>query len=220
MTRTFLISDIHGNNELFRKSLKQIGLKKTDKLLLLGDLIDRGSDSKGVLDTIFLLLDNGFEVDCLIGNHEKMLLDAYLNTNNLNLWLVNGGDKTLSSFLTGSIEKIPKKYQDFIKSFKYFIETDGFIFVHAALNMNIENPYSDTDTMLWEREPLKHLNDGWLKNRKLIHGHHPKSQDAILKSILNNEKVIGIDNGTYLKKEGYGTLCVLELETLNVKFIK
>ena len=100
--RTFVISDIHGNNELFRKSLKLVAFKKSDKLILLGDLIDRGIDSKGVLDTTLLLLETGLDVECLMGNHEKMLLDAFLNTNNLNQWLLNGGDKTLSSFLTSS----------------------------------------------------------------------------------------------------------------------
>lgn len=218
--RTFIISDIHGNNELFRKSLKQIGLKKTDKLLLLGDLIDRGPDSKGVLDTIILLLESGFNIECLIGNHEKMLLDASLNTNNLNLWVINGGDKTLSSFLTSSIEKIPLKYYELLNSFKYFLEMDNFIFVHAALNMKIENPYTDTETILWERDPFKYLNIEWLGNRKLIHGHNPKSQEFILKSIENDEKIICVDNGTYLNKKNYGTLCVLELENLKLNFFK
>jgi serine/threonine protein phosphatase 1 len=86
-----------------------------------------------------------------------MLLDAYWNTNNLNRWLLNGGNKTRSSFLDTFHWKIPKKYFDLIKSFKYFIETDAVIFVHAALNMIIENPYSDIETMLWEREPYKYV---------------------------------------------------------------
>ena len=103
--RTFVISDIHGNNELFRNSLKQVGFNQEDRLILLGDLIDRGVDSKGVLDTVMLLMDTGFNLDCLIGNHEKMFLDASLSTTNLNHWLRNGGDKTLASFLTISIEK-------------------------------------------------------------------------------------------------------------------
>ena len=103
--RIFVITDLHGKNELFRKSLKEIGLKKTDKLILLGDIIDRGEDSKGLLDTIILLKEHSFDVTCLMGNHEQMLLDAHLNVNNLNLWLLNGGDKTLSSFLTSSSRK-------------------------------------------------------------------------------------------------------------------
>lgn len=218
--RTFIISDIHGNNELFRKSLKQIGYKKTDKLIILGDLIDRGSDSKGVLDSVFLLLESGFNVECLIGNHEKMFLDALLSTNNLNLWLLNGGDKTLSSFFTSSIEKIPLKYYELLNSFKYFSEMENYIFVHAALNMKIENPYSDIHTILWERDPLKYINMEWLGKRKLIHGHNPKNQESIIKSIENDEKIICIDNGTYLNKMNFGALCVLELENLKTFFFR
>jgi serine/threonine protein phosphatase 1 len=217
---TFVISDIHGNNELFRRLLKQIRLQKADRLILLGDLIDRGVDSKGVLDTIILLKDNGFNLECLMGNHEQMLLDALLNVNNLNVWLLNGGDKTLISFLTKSIEKIPLKYIDLVASFKYYLEMGSFIFVHAALNMHIDEPFSDINTILWERNPYKYLNVNWINNRRLIHGHNPKSQEEILKAIENDDKIICIDNGIYLKKPDFGTLCVLELETFKAIFFK
>jgi serine/threonine protein phosphatase 1 len=217
--RIFVLTDIHGKNELFRKALKEIALKKTDKLILLGDLIDRGEDSKGILDTIFLLLEHGFNITCLMGNHEQLFLDAFLNVNNFNLWVLNGGDKTLSSFLTSSIEKIPTKYIELIKSFKYYYEFEQYILVHAALNMKIDNPFSDIKTLVWEREPLKFLDSEWLNDRKLVHGHNPMSQDEILFSLNNNESIISIDNGVYMKKKGFGTMCVLELKSFKIKFI-
>lgn len=218
--RTFVLTDIHGKNDIFRKTLKQVGLKKMDHLILLGDLIDRGEDSKGVIDTIFLLKDRGFNVTCLIGNHEKMFLDAFENINSLNLWLINGGDKTLSSFLTSSIKKIPSKYVNFIKSFKYYHEHEQFILVHAGLNMKIENPYSDLNTLVWEREPLKFLDKKWLNNRILIHGHNPTSQTDIERSIKNNFPIISIDNGVYMKKEEYGSMCIMELSNKEIRFVK
>lgn len=218
--RTFVMSDIHGNNELFRKALKHVVFKKADKLIILGDLIDRGKDSKGVLDTVLLMIESGLNVECLMGNHERMFLDAKLNSDNLNQWLFNGGDKTLASFLTSSIEKIPQKYFEFINSFKYYKEIDNYILVHAALNMQIENPYSDLITLIWEREPIKYLNKEWLGNRKIIHGHSPKSQNIITKSIVENEQIICIDNGTFLKKDNYGSLCIFQLENLSPTFVK
>jgi serine/threonine protein phosphatase 1 len=166
------------------------------------------------------LLESGLNVECLIGNHERLFLDASLNINNLNQWLLNGGDKTLASFLTSSIEKIPKKYFDLIKSFKYYKEESDYILVHAAINMKIENPFSDIQTLIWERDPIKYFDETWLGNRKIIHGHSPKSQKNIIKSISDNEKIICIDNGTFLKKEEYGSLCILQLENLNPIFIK
>lgn len=218
--RTFAISDIHGNNELFRRALKQVGLKKSDRLILLGDLIDRGQDSKEVLDTIFLLIENGFKLDMLFGNHEQMFLDAFENTNNLTHWLINGGDKTLISFLTSSISKIPLKYIDLIRSFKYSLEVDNFIFVHATLNMTIGNPFDDKQTILWERNPYKYFNPDWLNSRIIVHGHNPISQDGIIESISNNESLISIDNGTYQSKPKFGSLCIFQLENKNVRFIQ
>lgn len=217
--RTFLISDIHGNNTLFRKSLKTVGLKKSDKLIILGDLIDRGKDSKGVLDTILLMQENGFEIEILLGNHEEMFLESFKNINNLNKWMLNGGDKTLQSFLTSQIEKIPTKYVDLIKSFKTHLEIDNYILVHAAVNMKISDPFQDIDTLLWEREPINFLDLDWLGKRKVIHGHHPKSKTEIAEAIKNRNPIIGIDNGVYLKNKNYGSLCILELETLKYQFI-
>jgi serine/threonine protein phosphatase 1 len=218
--RTFVISDIHGNNELFREALKEIGFEKEDKLILLGDLIDRGIDSKGVLDSVIQLLESGYNIECLRGNHEQMLLDAPLSKNHLNHWLLNGGDQTLYSFRINSIKKIPPKYLNLINGFKYFDEDENFVFAHAALNMKIADPLMDIDTILWERNPAKYLNLDWLGNRKLIHGHTPTSQAEILKAIENDERIICIDNGSFINRKNYGTMCVLHLESLGVKFCK
>lgn len=218
--RTFVISDIHGNNIAFRKALKHVKFKKTDRLIILGDFIDRGEDSKGVLDTILLLKEHNFNLICLKGNHEEMLLDSFENINNLNSWLKNGGEKTLLSFLTSSIDKIPAKYIDLIKSFVNYYEVDNYIFVHASLNMKIENPYSDIETILWEREPYKYYDENWIKDRILIHGHNPTPKDVITNSIESNSKIICIDNGSFLKKEEYGTICILELENYKYNFIR
>jgi len=216
--RTFIISDIHGKNILFRKALKSVKLKKSDLLILLGDLIDRGENSKGVLDTIFLLKEHGFNIKLVFGNHEKMFLDSFKNENEHTKWMINGGDKTLSSFLTSDIEKIPKKYIELIQSFKYYLEIDNYIFVHAGLNMKIEDPFKDIETILWERNPIELMNEDWLGNRKLIHGHTPQNKTTIKNQI--NNKIIGIDNGIYFKKnEGYGSLTVLELNSMKIRFI-
>lgn len=217
--RTFVISDLHGNNELFRKALKQVGLKKNDRLILLGDMIDRGDDSKGVLDTIFLLKEHGFYIDLLFGNHEVMFLEALTDTNVLSQWLRNGGDKTLSSFLTSSIEKIPVKYIDLLRASKYYLEVEGFILVHAALNMILDNPFEDIHTILWERDPQKYLVPSFLGDRRLIHGHSPTIQEDIVR-MIKYEPIICIDNGSFLKRESYGSVCILELETMKVDFIQ
>lgn len=217
--RTFVLSDIHGNDNAFRRALKSVRLKKTDRLILLGDYIDRGFDSKGVLDTIFLLMEHGFELICLRGNHEQMLLDALDDPDKLNNWLLNGGDETLSSFLTSSVHKIPIKYIDLLKSFRFCYEYDQFIFVHAALNMLISDPFTDVHTMLWSRDQNDLLDYGWLGRRILIHGHTPGTQQEIIENFKDLYPIKCIDNGVFTKKAGYGGLCVLELENFSLNFV-
>ena len=217
--RTFVISDVHGCNDAFRRALKFIRLKKTDTLILLGDLIDRGADSKGVLDTVLLLIEHGFKVVCLKGNHEQMFIDALYSIQSKVNWLKNGGDMTLSSFYTSSIDKIPSLYIDLIQSFQLFYKTDDFIFVHAGLNMNLENPFMDEYSMLWMRDQESNLNETWLANRILVHGHNPTTYDQIRDSVSQRKKIICIDNGAFIRREGYGNICVLELEKLICNFI-
>lgn len=217
---TYIISDIHGCNKTFRKALKNIALKKTDKLILLGDLIDRGNDSKGVIDTILLLIDHGFDVLCIKGNHEQMLIDAIHDTYEKVQWIRNGGKQTLSSFLTSDISGIPKDYIDFISSFKDYFLIDDYILVHAGLNMNLDNPFEDKHSLFWLRDWKPLYNKVWLGDRKVIHGHNPL-KDFEIKEQLNSEypHVWGIDGGVHLRKEdGYGKLCVFELESKKIFF--
>ncbi|WP_435522956.1 metallophosphoesterase [Chryseobacterium indoltheticum] len=115
--RLIVVADIHGNNDKFRKALKSFSLRRTDKLILLGDLIDRGKKSKDVLDTIILLKNSGFDNIIIIrGNHEQMLLDSIDDENKEYIWLKNGGDKTLQSFRVNFANQIPQLYIDLIKS--------------------------------------------------------------------------------------------------------
>lgn len=216
LVSTYIISDIHGCNKTFQSALKAVKLKKNDKLIVLGDLIDRGPDSKGVLDSIIALKHAGFDLVCLKGNHEQMLLDV-LNDNNLKSnWLLNGGHRTLSSFLTSSVEKIPIKYLELIKTFKSYYTMDKFIFVHAGLNMLATDPFEDEKSHLWLRNWGDVYNDKWLGERIVIHGHTPNSANEISLSI--NNKVVCIDNGCFLQKEGYGNLVVLRLDDLKLHF--
>ncbi len=218
---TYIVSDIHGCNLTFRKALKNIGLKKTDTLIVLGDLIDRGSDSKGVIDTIFLLLEHEFNVKCIKGNHEQMLLDSLDDISSKVNWMRNGGKETLKSFLTSDINKIPNNYIDFIQELPLYLEIENFIFIHACINMTIDFPFSDEFTLLWGRDWEKYYDSNWLGSRKIIHGHTPKISTDIELQIINENNIICIDNGSYMKnKAGYGAICVLKLDDFTVHFEK
>jgi len=87
MSRLFAIGDIHGCFKPFYELVVDtIALKKDDRLILLGDYIDRGPQSKEVIDFIMDLKEAGFSVTPLMGNHEAMLLESYADTGLLYQW--------------------------------------------------------------------------------------------------------------------------------------
>ena len=94
MTRIFVIGDIHGCCNTFKKLLlEKLGIQKPDKIYCVGDYVDRGNDSKGVIDFIINLRGKGYRIYTLRGNHEQMMLDSTIDQERLYLWLKNGEQK-------------------------------------------------------------------------------------------------------------------------------
>lgn len=215
----YVISDIHGCNVKFRLALKSVRLKKTDTLILLGDLIDRGNESKEVIDTIFLLEEHGFNIITIQGNHEEMLLNSLEDFTSEVNWLRNGGDKTLESFSTAEISRIPQKYIDYFQSMKKYHTMDRFILVHAGINMLASNPLEDEKSLLWLRDWRKLYNKEWLGDRIVIHGHTPTNRSEIENQFKEKQNVLCIDNGAFMNKEGFGKICILKLDDLSIKFV-
>jgi serine/threonine protein phosphatase 1 len=208
MERIFAIGDIHGCSKTFEKMLFEIiNIQKTDQIYCIGDYIDRGKNSKEVIDLILRLREEQYQIFTLRGNHEQMLLDAMYEEEALDVWIKNGGAKTIKSFGIGSLEDLPKKYASFFKETQLFIETEKYIFVHAGLNFNRKNIFEDKEAMLWEK-------DFWdqqpaLKNKLLIHGHTPKSLNVILNQKGN---CINIDGGcVYSHLRLLGKLVAIDL---------
>lgn len=209
----FAISNIHGNNFGFQKILKKAKFTKQDTLVILGDVVDFGNDSKSVFDTIFLLKEHGFKVICIRGDHEQMVLDALNDNLLLEKWLRNGGKETLGSFNCSEISLIPQKYIDFIKSFQNFYLTENCYFVHGGIDMTQDNPLRHTQSLLslsnWQEKYI----EGWLNGSLVIHGHTPQNQKEITNQFNLGFDVIGIDNGNQVEKiEGFGQLCILNVD--------
>ena len=140
MSKKFAVGDIHGCCKTFRKLLlEKIIIEKTDEIICVGDYIDRGPDSKGVVDLIMELRDEGYTITTLRGNHEDMLLSSLGSKEYFKMWLVNGGDTTLNSFNISSIERLPEDYIQFFKNTEYYAETPDYILVHAGLNFAAKN---------------------------------------------------------------------------------
>jgi serine/threonine protein phosphatase 1 len=228
--RKIAISDIHGCVETFRTLLtQQVHLTPDDELYLLGDYVDRGPDSKGVLDHILHLRESGYQVHCLKGNHEEMMYKAAFDSQEVEMWLYNGGKETLMSFGLEDPAALPKRYLDMIQDMDFYFEVDKFILVHAGLNFSgvsapdkgeegflwqVHNPLTDHNSMLWIRWWYDNINWNWLRDRMIIHGHTPIETDEIseMSLALKEDRVLDIDNGCFAKyRDGLGQLCAFDM---------
>jgi serine/threonine protein phosphatase 1 len=157
LARQIAISDIHGCARTFKKLvLEKVVLDKQDTLFLLGDYINKGPDSKGVLDFIFELKNSGFNVQCLRGNHEQYLIDGLQYSWEEIAFLSRGGKETLESFDAKSIRDIPEKYLDFIRALPYYVELQDNLLIHAGLNFDLADPYKDDFSMLNIHVPMSY----------------------------------------------------------------
>ena len=209
--RLFAIGDIHGCLDSFRKLVEdKIKISNKDKLVLLGDYIDRGKQSKEVIDYIIELQQKGFDIIPLIGNHESMLLDAVDNDELYPKWIQNGGSETMESFKINSLKEIDQRYIDFFKGLRFYYSLNNFLFVHAGFNDEIINPFADKYHMIWTCR--KKYSNPILRDKIIIHGHSPISESSCKKRIQENDPVINIDTGcVYSDKIGYGSLSAIEL---------
>ena len=217
----YVVSDIHGCINTFRNLVEEkIQLKKDDELFLLGDFIDRGPNSKGVIDYLMKLIGEGFSVHPLLGNHEDMFLKAFKGFNYFAQWMRNGAEMTLKSFkltpVIDSLDMVPNEYVRFFESFRYYICLDDFILVHAGLNFENEDPFEDKEAMIWSRE--FQYEGAPIENRIIVHGHTPNKLNKIEEAILDKKPdLINIDGGcVYTKISGYGNLIALNLDTMEI----
>lgn len=217
--RIIAIGDIHGCfNKFYQLVNDRIKLTNKDQLVLLGDYIDRGDQSKEVTDYIIHLLYEGFNIVPLKGNHEDLLIQAYNNKEDIPIWILNGGQKTLDSFGIKDINELPIEYIQFFSNLKAYYSVNEFLFVHAGFNDTIVNPFDDENHMLWTcnrayRNP--HLSD-----KTIIHGHCPTTKERCKTAITEGDKVIDIDTGcVYADKDAYGTLTAYDCSTHSLYFV-
>jgi len=201
------IGDIHGCPKSLDALLKRLDPSSDDHLLFVGDYIDRGPDSKAVIDQLLDLRQN---VSCtfLRGNHEAMMIE-YLDTGAFSLWRMNGGVSTLQSYLGDDSEvDIPDAHTEFVRETKLYHETGDFFFVHAGLKPDftirktLEDP--DEEVLLWERGHLNASEVAWEKT--VVCGHTPRPDP------IDREKLLLIDTGcVYHMKPGMGRLTAVYL---------
>ncbi|MBK8563317.1 MAG: serine/threonine protein phosphatase [Saprospiraceae bacterium] len=223
--RQFAISDIHGCNISFNALLDQIGLTTADELFLLGDYIDRGPDSKGVLDTIMGLRSNGYKVRCLMGNHDEAMVKALYDFEFCESWLDKwGGKETVASFEAYSVNEIPLIYWQFLETLEHYIELDDFLLVHAGLNWSSPKPLQDLEGILYARNWYHKINYDWLNGKKILHGHTPIVQREMLELLeqFPFKHYLNLDNGCVYDRYGDGSyhLCAFDMTNRQLVFQK
>lgn len=218
--RQIAISDIHGCNLTFGNLLDQIAFSTSDELYILGDLIDRGPDSKGVFDRVFQMQEAGYSIKCLRGNHEQMCLDALAGEEEkVERWAINGGLQTMRSFEAVEPSEIPAQYLDFMADLPYCFELEDYVLVHAGLNLKRHFPTMDPHAMMWTRGWYQEFEDNraeqWLDDRLVVHGHTPIPNHKTSNMLQNLDQlpVVNIDNGCVFagRKLGVGFLCAFDL---------
>lgn len=212
--RTFVIGDVHGCAATLRQLVgEKLHPSPPDRVYLLGDLIDRGPDSRGVLDFVFDLRRRGLFVASIRGNHEEMFLHSGDDPRNLWLWAANGGLATLASFQVDGPGDVPPPYRDFLAALPLYIVLDDFVLVHAGLNFDAHDPFEDTEAMLWTRSPF--VDRPSIGGRRLICGHTTTSR-ALVEASLGSDKIM-LDNGcVFPERPELGNLAALELGSMTL----
>lgn len=219
--RRLVVSDIHGCLNTFRELVEdKLHLLKDDNLILLGDYIDRGPNSSGVLDYIINLIENSYKVYPLRGNHEENLLRAFYEYDS-HTFAHYVGRINKSADLLNSDGTIKSQYRRFISKLEYYFEFGDFIIVHAGINFATENPFSDRVSML----ELRHTapNNAILNGKRIVHGHQVTPLAEIEAAVKQRAAVIPIDNGCFHNKphkmydyNQTGHLCSLNLDTFEL----
>ena len=202
---TFVIGDVHGRLWLLKQLIEESGMDtKSDKIIFLGDLIDRGENSPGVVEHVNKLKKENPNVVTLRGNHEQMLLD-FIDNADLN-WLhpANGGSRTLAQYGSpvdgeGGFTNIniPAHHINYFRSTIMFHEDEKAIYVHAGLTPGVHPSADDPHNLLWSRNQefydsydgklcfFGHTPTRYIKSGVLRHAH----------AVFVGKRAIGMDTG-------------------------
>ncbi len=219
--RTLVVGDIHGKLELFNLLLEKMEYRAgEDRLILIGDLVDRGEDSRGVVArAIELKREAPNNVVVLRGNHEAMMLAALSHPEGeqAELWYYNGGIETLQSYMDEEGDcDVPEEHWDFLASLPTWYEDDHAIYVHASL------PEADDGDFLHPDKAPESPEIYWARNRRFYLEYRGKTVvfgHTITGMIFGErgevwlrDSLICVDTGAYLT----GVLSAIELPSRRV----
>ena len=178
--RLFAIGDIHGCHVALRTLIEAIDPCPEDTVVVLGDVIDWGPDSR---DCVQQLIDLSGRCQFILirGNHEEMLFAALESQSELRYWLNFGGEETLKSYpYRGGDEFIDREHVRFLKAqCRDYHETDEFIFVHASYDPNKPMSEQSNTTLQWEHVKPEQMRPHF-SGKTVIAGHTPQTSGESL----------------------------------------
>lgn len=201
--RTFAIGDLHGCSHALDLMLQELSPNKDDTLVTLGDYVDRGPDSSGVIDRL-MNLEQRIHLVPLMGNHEILMQDAREGTLDPASWFSVGGKQTMASYGSEGTDwsKVPEAHWEFFRRLRRWHVTERHIFAHANVNAMLPMPEQSDDWLFWRRFDDSHPH---FSGKTLICGH--TAQKSGVPIILPGR--ICIDTWAY----GEGWLTALEVGT-------
>ncbi|HEY4233237.1 MAG TPA: metallophosphoesterase family protein [Lacipirellulaceae bacterium] len=177
--RVIAIGDIHGCAVALRAMLDLIKPQPDDTIVTLGDCVDRGPDSCGVIEQLLDLREHCRLVP-LLGNHEEMMLAHLGGRPQPDNWLLCGGDATVQSYSQSADDSfVPNDHVEYIRSWGDFFETDTHFFVHGAYHP--EQPLSSQKWSLWRWHSLRDmLPAAHVSGKTAIVGHTSQKSGEVL----------------------------------------
>ena len=176
MNRTIAIGDIHGCARALEALLDEIQPQASDTIIGLGDYVDRGLDSAGVLEILIDLVGKCHLVP-LIGNHEIMMFKGLRQEADLKFWMQHGGNATVASY-GGRVQNIPQHHITFLSHCVRFYESDNHFFVHA--NYVPEAPLEEQpDNILFWTHILEQIPAPHYSGKIAVVGHTPQPEGDI-----------------------------------------
>jgi serine/threonine protein phosphatase 1 len=222
MSRTYAIADLHGRLDLLQAAYARILEDETPGTIVhLGDYVDRGPDSAGVLRFLQdpLTLPEGWYRVCLQGNHEAMMVETLTAPLNPEWWIGNGGGQTLISYghpIKGLYDPtvVPDDDIRWLKNLSYLYMDDYRIFVHAMIDPTIPLDEQRLQTLQWGLYPKG--SDMGHGEHHVVHGHHQHEKGPLLLKNRTNLDVLSwytgrLVIGVFEDDTPGGPTCILEV---------
>lgn len=200
--RLIAIGDIHGCADALEAILERIAPQPEDRIVTLGDYVDRGPETPRVVDRLIELQEQGKLVP-LLGNHELMMLVGMEEPSELQFWLSNGGAQTLAAY-GDSTDDIPPHHLTFLRGCQRFHETESHFFVHANYVPNLPLTKQSEFVLFWEHLTV-HFPAPHQSGKIAVVGHTPQRHGEVLR----REHLICLDTnccgGGYLSAMDLGS---------------